>query len=125
MTNSVGAEAGSIVLVEPRIVYLDLNKWIDLARAEAGKDQEKYASVLRACEDRVSAGYAIFPLSSEHFMEVAKIADDSRRARLASLMARLSNGWLIASPSSLLTSELRREIAENSVSLTSLKSRSS
>ena len=110
MGNSGGVETENLVRVPQSIVYLDLNKWIDLARAEAGKDQ-KYASILKFCEDRVTEGQAVFPLSSEHFMEVAKIGDDSRRIRLAGLMSRLSKGWLIAAPNTLLVAELRRAIA--------------
>lgn len=97
---------------QPHCVYLDLNQWIYLAQAEAGTDERKqHGLALKAATDLVSAGEAIFPLSSEHFMEVAKIGDDTRRRKLAKLMVKLSQGWFLVSANSLLVEELRRAIA--------------
>lgn len=97
---------------QPPCVYLDLNQWIYLAQAEAGTDERKqYGLALKAATDLVSAGEAIFPLSSEHFMEVAKIGDDTRRRKLAQLMVKLSQGWFLVSADFLLVAELRRAIA--------------
>lgn len=94
-------------------VYLDLNKWVDLARAEAGLSEgEPFRSALQAALRSVADGRAIFPLSSAHLMEVAKIGDDARRAKLASLMVRLSQGWFLTATSSLLIPELRKSLAK-------------
>ncbi len=94
-------------------MYLDLNQWIYLARAEAGADARKqYRLALQTARDLVSAGQAVFPLSAEHFMEVAKISDDTRRRKLAQLMVKLSQGWFLVSTSSLLLIELRKAIAQ-------------
>jgi hypothetical protein len=96
----------------PYVVYLDLNKWIDLARAESAEQvAKKYLPALRAAEQLVSVGQAVFPLSSAHFMEVAKIGDETRRRNLARLMASFSQGWFLTSASSLLVAELRKAIA--------------
>src|SRR6266850_7778248 len=90
-------------------IYLDLNKWIDLARAEDGMpDGAPFRPVLETALTSVADGRAIFPLSSAHLMEVAKIGDDVRRAKLASLMVRLSQGWFLTAVSSLLIPELRK-----------------
>jgi hypothetical protein len=79
-------------------VYLDLNKWIDLARAELRQDQGLLDwDLLRTAERLVADGLVTFPLSSAQFMEVAKIGDDSSRRNLAKLMANLSQGWFLAS----------------------------
>lgn len=98
--------------VSPALIYLDLNKWIDLARAEsANSDGDRCGLPLDTAKELVSKKNAIFPLSAAHFMEVAKIGDDSRRRKLAKLMVKLSDGWLLASQSYLLMPALRRAVA--------------
>jgi hypothetical protein len=100
------------VRISPTLIYLDLNKWIDLAKAAAGKsDGRKYQRALKTAEQLVSEGEAIFPLSSAHFMEAAKIGNDGQRRELAKLMVKLSKGWFLVSASYLLMSELRRAVA--------------
>jgi hypothetical protein len=99
-------------VANPHLVYLDLNKWIDLAHAEAGTDKGKrYESALTAACQLVAEGRVVFPLSFAHFMEVAKIGNDTQRRTLARLMVRLSQGWFLASASSLIMGELRRAVA--------------
>jgi hypothetical protein len=94
-------------------IYLDLNKWVDLARAEDGLPEGKpFSPVLQAALISVAEGRVIFPLSNAHLMEVAKIGDDAPRAKLASLMVRLSQGWFLAATSSLVIPELRRSLAK-------------
>lgn len=84
----------------PLLVYFDLNKWIDLAHAETGTDKGKqHESALINAERWASEGRLIFPLSSGHIMEVAKIGNDTQRRTLARLMAKLSQGWFLASAS--------------------------
>lgn len=111
MYEAVFAESSS-VRISPTLIYLDLNKWIDLAKAAVGKsDGQKYQRALKTAEQLVSEGEAIFPLSSAHFMEAAKIGNDGQRHELAKLMVKLSNGWFLVSASYLLMSELRRAVA--------------
>jgi hypothetical protein len=62
------------------IVYLDQNKWIDLAkalyRADAKpKERENVESLKRA----VDAGHLRFPVSEVHLMEAYRIGDRERR----------------------------------------------
>src|SRR5712692_9944912 len=93
------------------LVYLDLNKWADLASAETNNAAgEQYKSALTTAEGLVSTGKAIFPLSFAHFIEVAKIGDDDRRSRLARLMSKLSQGWFFVSASCLMRAALRRAV---------------
>ncbi len=109
---SVAFASSGSVGTSPLLVYLDLNKWIDLSRAEAGHvDGKKYHFALRTAEQLVSAGEALFPLSFAHFMEVAKIRSQDHRRKLAKLMVKLSNGWFLVSASHLLMSGLRRAVA--------------
>jgi hypothetical protein len=99
-------------ILQTPLIYLDLNKWIDLARANSGHEEGKpYHAALRTAKRLVFSKLAIFPLSFAHFMEVAKIGDVTRRRNLASLMVELSQGWFLESSRSLLMTELRRAIA--------------
>jgi hypothetical protein len=93
------------------LVYLDLNKWVDLASAETNNPAgEQYKSALTTAEELASTGKAIFPLSFAHFIEVAKIGDNDRRSRLARLMSKLSQGWFFVSASCLMRAALRRAV---------------
>jgi hypothetical protein len=93
----------SVRPAHPLLVYLDLNKWIDFAHAEAGTERgRRYESALTAAGELVAEGRVIFPLSFAHFMEVAKIGSDAQRRKLARLMVRLSRGWLLPSTGSSL-----------------------
>lgn len=97
---------------QPLLIYLDLNKWVDLAHAETGTERGKeFEPALKATEELVSEGRAVLPLSSSHLFEVAKIGDDTRRRTLARLMVRLSRGQFLLSARSLITAELRSAIA--------------
>ena len=109
---SSGFHVSSLRPQSPLLVYLDLNKWIDLAHAETGTDKGKlHESALKSAERLAAEGRVIFPLSFGHFMEVAKIGNDNQRRTLARLMVKLSQGWFLASASSLMMTELRRAIA--------------
>ena len=57
------------------IVYLDQNKWIELARIVNGVEiSEKAVSLLREIEISLSSG-CLFPLSAIHLMEYSRIKD--------------------------------------------------
>lgn len=97
---------------DPLLVNLDLNKWIDLAHAEAGTERgQHYEAALVKARELVTEERVIFPLCFAHFIEVAKIGNHTQRKTLARLMVTLSRGWFLSSASSLLMCELRRAIA--------------
>lgn len=74
-----------------RRVYLDQNKWIDLARAAHGRRKgERYVDALAACRLAVTSGTATFPLDTNRWNETGKRQDDASRRRLASIMIELS-----------------------------------
>lgn len=57
-------------------VYLDQNKWIDLARAAAGHPHgERYHDTLRQLRQAVFEGRAKFALSCVHYFETARAGD--------------------------------------------------
>lgn len=87
--------------MKPHLIYLDQNKWIDLARAYHGhKGGTQYRSLLQQIKLAVRANRAIFPLTFSHLVETRKAKNLSRRKRLAQVMVEISQGWTLAPPSS-------------------------
>ncbi|MEU3918967.1 hypothetical protein [Streptomyces sp. NPDC029004] len=83
------------LLVRPqtglRLVYLDLNHWISLAKASTGhRDGDQHQDALTAVRDAAASGAVVFPLSATHYMEMAGIQDPRQRADIASVMEELS-----------------------------------
>lgn len=92
----------------PPMVYLDQNKWIDLARAYHGLPQgARFTPVLHKIQAAVQQNAARFPFSSIHVIETLKMGDADRRARLAQVMAEVSEGWTIAQPERVFADELK------------------
>src|SRR3972149_6420972 len=88
-------------------VYLDQNKWIDLARAYHDRaDGRPFLDVLELAEYASEHRLASFPLSTMHYLETWKHADEGKRERLALVMARLSRFDTIASISHVLPAEI-------------------
>ena len=75
-----------------RLVYLDLNHWIGLAKAATGhEDGARYQDALAALRQAKSTGSFLFPLSGTHYMELAGIASERHRADIAQVMEELSD----------------------------------
>jgi hypothetical protein len=79
-------------------VYLDLNHWIGLAKAEsghrAGRSNQHALGVLR----RLAAeGGHVFPLSANHYFEMAAIRDPRQRRDVGAVMADIS-GYAALTP---------------------------
>jgi hypothetical protein len=75
------------------IVYLDQNKWIDLARAV--KDHDREPEIFRVLEALIQAAKdhsVLFPLTATNLYETQKINDPDRRHHLAWVQATLSQG---------------------------------
>lgn len=88
-------------------VWLDQNKWIDLARAAKGVPQGKrYRDVLELARAFVEAGEASFPLDAGRYMETAKRRHWQSRQELVATMAELSKFHTIAPPSALVPAEI-------------------
>lgn len=75
-------------------VYLDQNKWIELA-------------VLKQAVDE---GRARFPLSAAHYYETGKQGNRKKRMDLASTMVRLAGTLRIAPPHVIVPWEIRRAL---------------
>jgi hypothetical protein len=94
-------------------IYLDQNKWIDLARAESGHPLgAPFVEALRVFTRAVEESAARFPLSAAHYFETGKQRDTSRRAAVAATMSRLAGTVRIAPPHVIVPGEIRRALAE-------------
>lgn len=88
------------------IVYLDQNKWIELARIFHGKDKSDNAkSILRDIEKSLACGY-VYPLSSCHYIEFARIRNPGKRSRLGQVMWRYSGGRTLISLREIVEHEI-------------------
>lgn len=78
-----------------RVVYLDQNKWIDIARAvKAPSEFPAEYRVLEALAAFAEAGKIAIPLTSSNLYETHKIANAERRRHLAWVQATLSQGMV-------------------------------
>lgn len=77
----------------PCVLYLDQNKWIDLARCVKDPDghPENYAT-LKMLVRKAKANELIVPLTFANIYETYKINDVARRIHLAWVQATLSQG---------------------------------
>ncbi|MFC2145480.1 hypothetical protein ACFLQQ_04030 [Actinomycetota bacterium] len=92
-----------------KIVYLDQNKWIELARSYYGKTSGSgtdIKNILKFIQDSLEKQTIILPLSTIHYMETARISDPNRRESLGSFMYEFSGGYTIAFYSEILIHEL-------------------
>jgi hypothetical protein len=98
---------------EPLVCYLDLNHWIGLSRANAGRaDGQCLVESLAACRTAKQTGTAIFPISDAHYVEMAKIRSESQRARLAEVMWELSDLTTILGKPSIMRMELDQSLSD-------------
>jgi hypothetical protein len=86
-----GAEA----IAFPKVIYLDQNKWIELARAvKYPSEKPDRRAVLEWLCRGVEAGRLVLPLTSTNIYETHKINDPERRFILAETQATLSKGMV-------------------------------
>ena len=95
------------------IVYLDQNKWIELAKIYHGKDKSDRAITIRSKIDTsINYGYT-FPLSAAHYMEFARISDCGRRSRLGEVMWKYSGGITLVSSKEIVEREVEIGLQEH------------
>lgn len=94
-------------MVAVRRVYLDQNKWIDLARAAVGDQRgARFIEALTVARRAVEDGTASFPLDSLRYWETSKRRDDRSRSDVVDVMLELSRGHTMASSAAVLDDEL-------------------
>ncbi|MCK6436206.1 hypothetical protein [Rivihabitans pingtungensis] len=89
------------------IVYLDQNKWIDLARVQAGTETSGPMAILYPeLINAVRSKKVLFPLSVSHILETSKQNDPIKRCHLAETQAKLSRGFVYRSRAARLEVEI-------------------
>lgn len=92
----------------PPNVYLDQNKWIELARAHYGRREHSARRLaVRAIETAAEHDNIIAPLSFGHYIETGKNRNESGRLKLAQLMYVVSKGRTIAEYNVILRHEMQ------------------
>ena len=95
-------------------VYLDQNKWIDLARAESGHPHGvRFVETLAVLKAAADDGRARFPLSMAHYYETGKQRDRRKREELAATMTRLAGMLRIAPPHVIVSWEIKRALIDS------------
>lgn len=104
------------------LVYLDQNKWIELARIVHGKETSPRAnSILATLSSAVDSGSLTVPLSAIHYIETARIGDPVRRRRLGEVMWRFSRGLACAGYPAVVRHELETALSQVFPSITPRK----
>lgn len=97
------------------IIYLDQNKWIELARIENGIDKSNRDIKILDKFKNASKNGCVFPLASTHYIELSRIKNPDRRRRLGSFMWELSQGTALLSYKQIIEREI--EVALQSLGL--------
>lgn len=91
----------------PKVVYLDLNHWINLAKIEAGRlDSKQDKELFHFCRKSVENKSAIFPISLSIFTEILKIKNFRRRQCLRRTIEYLSQYWVVTNRFIVATHEM-------------------
>lgn len=98
---------------EQMIIYLDQNKWIELARAIHGVDTSPEAEFLRQFMPVALQVGCIFPLSATHVIEFSRIKSNQRRSRLGEVMWHFSQGITTCPLHDIICHELELAFAQS------------
>lgn len=94
------------------IVYLDQNKWIELAKIYHGKlSSPGDSAFLKEIEASIECGYQ-YPLSAIHYMEFSRISNVGRRKRLGEVMWKYSKGKTLASTEEIVLKEIEDSLKQ-------------
>ncbi|MDT5082317.1 MAG: hypothetical protein QOJ80_6954 [Mycobacterium sp.] len=94
-----------------RTVYLDINHWYALSRAEMGNpDRPEHVAVLNKLLAEVDAGRLVIPVSSVTYTELIENPRDQLRVPAANVILKLSRLATIAPATKILEEELDREL---------------
>ena len=96
-----------------RVIYLDLNHWIELAKANTHQPaSDEPDAVLDACVQARDAQTAVFPISGSTYYELAKIGPDHQRHDLRQVIERLSQYCVILPLLSVIEYEVEAALDE-------------
>jgi hypothetical protein len=95
----------------PKLLCLDQNKWIDLARAHYGrKDGAAFVDALAALREAIANGRLMVPIMSSNLLEVSEPNDEDRRRRLAQFMVDTSGNHSFLKPDPVARLQIQRAI---------------
>jgi len=98
---------------QPKILFLDQNKWIELAKAKFGSGAiAEKNELFSRLESYVRDGKLIIPLTAANIYETQKRNDPASRKNLAYCQAHLSNGWVFRCGSMQRQLQLRKFFSE-------------
>lgn len=90
-----------------RIIYLDVNYWIDLLAADAGQPRgPEHAELLELLRKGVGSGQLVCPVSMTTALEVDRQRDQSSRKATCKLIDELSLGIALISFDEIISSEV-------------------
>jgi hypothetical protein len=94
-----------------KLLFLDQNKWIDLAKVHSGKvTSGPLYDVYHHLLGRLNKGDLLVPLASAHIIETSRQNDMVRRSNLARVQAEFSRGLVFRSRKSRLIVEIRNAL---------------
>lgn len=96
-----------------QILYLDQNKWIELARVHVGRESRKeLVNLYDELGTAVDRGALLIPISKAHVIETSKINSPERREHLAATFRELNRGVILRSRAGRLAVELLSTLNE-------------
>jgi len=95
----------------PKLLCLDLNKWVDLARAHYGKPgAHVFRPALEAIRAAVSRGRLVVPIAAANAREAMVPMNVERRRRLVEFMVELSGNHCLANDVDVIVREMDEAI---------------
>jgi len=95
----------------PRLLVLDFNKWVALARASNGHPEPQGTfAALEAITKAVKAGRLVVPITGVNAFETMGPADAERRRRTASFMVELSGNHSMVHEEPIADAEMRNAL---------------
>ena len=91
----------------PKLIYLDLNHWIELSKAYSGhRDGKNHRCILDRCLKAVREGKAVFPLSIYIYTEISKINNYRQRRDLRESIEQVCRYMVLTPLSDVATHEI-------------------
>lgn len=93
------------------VLFLDQNKWIELARVRTGAVSSGPSYIAYAeLHEAVDRGRVVAPLTVAHILETSKRNDQTSRAHVAEVQASLSKGFVFRSRKARLLIEMQNAL---------------
>ncbi|MBW1796537.1 MAG: hypothetical protein JRF30_10540 [Deltaproteobacteria bacterium] len=92
-----------------KVLYIDLNHWINLAKARKKGD----LALEQRLETLVDSGKIVIPISAVHILEACSIFKDQQRQDLASMLRGLSRGFVLRDLESVRYIEMQSRIGNH------------